>query len=171
MNMVKHSLFFATVLSIGIGDLATAQQQPELLAAREAARKLDENLVTQVFQIKNIDLEDAYQAVRTVYNLSHIAAVEGNNTLAIRDTPQRLEQIADLIAQTQLFQTELIHRLGELGRGFNGAHGPIEFRGLAQIQRPITIADVPGEVLELRLHLLGRLRDGADAAAHRKKPP
>jgi len=42
--------------------------------------------------------------VRTVYNLSHIAAVEGNNTLAIRDTPQRLEQIADLIAQMENYE-------------------------------------------------------------------
>ncbi len=99
MNMVKHSLFFATVLSIGIGDLATAQQQPELFAAREAARKLDENLVTQVFQIKIIDLEEAYEAARKVYNLSHIAAVQGNNTLVIRDTPQRLAQLAELFAQ------------------------------------------------------------------------
>ena len=104
MNMVKHSLFFATVLSIGIGDLATAQQQPELFAAREAARKLDENLVTQVFQIKIIDLEEAYEAARKVYNLSHIAAVEGNNTLVIRDTPERLEQIADLFAQMENFE-------------------------------------------------------------------
>ena len=100
MNMAKHSLLFAIVLSIGIGDVATAQEQPE----RQAARKRDENLVTQVFQIKNIDLGDAYEAARKVYNLSHIAAVEGNRTLVIRDTLERLEQIADLFAQMENFE-------------------------------------------------------------------
>ncbi len=104
MNMVKHSLFFAIVLSIGIGELATAQQQPELLAAREAARKRDENLDTRVFQIKNIDLEDAYEAAQSVYNLSHIAPVHGNNTLVIRDTPERLAQLADLFAQMEEYE-------------------------------------------------------------------
>ncbi len=104
MNMGKHLLICAALLSIGIGDRATAQEQPDRQAAREAARTRDENLVTQVFQIKNIDLEDAYQAVRTVYNLSHIAAVEGNNTLVIRDTPERLEQIADLLAQMEEYE-------------------------------------------------------------------
>ena len=104
MNMVKHSLFFAIVLSIGIGDLASAQQQPERQTLREAALKRDENLVTQVFQIKIIDLEEAYEAARKVYNLSHIAAVEGNRTLVIRDTPERLEQIADLFAQMENFE-------------------------------------------------------------------
>ncbi len=104
MNMGKRLLICAALLSIGIGDLATAQEQPERQAAREAALKRDENLVTQVFQIKNIDLEDAYEAVRRVYNLSHIAAVGGNNTLAIRDTLQRLEQIADLIAQMENYE-------------------------------------------------------------------
>ena len=39
MTMVKHSLCLAIVLAIGIGDLATAQQQPDRQAAREAARK------------------------------------------------------------------------------------------------------------------------------------
>ncbi len=100
MNLVKHSLLFAIVLPIGIGDLATAQEHPE----RQAARKRDENLVTRVFQIKNIDLQDAYEAARSVYNLSHMAAVEGNNTLVIRDTPQRLEQIADLFAQMENYE-------------------------------------------------------------------
>ncbi|MCZ6653017.1 MAG: hypothetical protein O7D91_08315 [Planctomycetota bacterium] len=104
MNMGKRLLSCAALLSIGIGDLATAQEQPERQAAREAALKRDENLVTQVFQIKNIDLEEAYEAVRRVYNLSHIAAVGGNNTLAIRDTLQRLEQIADLIAQMENYE-------------------------------------------------------------------
>ncbi len=100
MNMVKLSLFLTIALSIGIGDLVTAQQ-PERQAAREAARERDENLVTQVFQIKNIDLEDAYEAARSVYNLSAIAAVGSNNTLVIRDTPERLEQIAQLFAQME----------------------------------------------------------------------
>ena len=100
MNMVKHSLLFAIVLPIGIGDLATAQEQPE----RQAARKRDENLVTRVFQIKKIDLEDAHKAAESVYNLGHIAAVKGNSTLVIRDTPERLEQIADLFAQMEEYE-------------------------------------------------------------------
>ena len=104
MNMVKHSLFFAIVLSIGIGDLASAQQQPERQTLREAARKREENLLTHVFQIKSIILEDAYEAARKIYNLSHIAAVQGNNTLVIRDTPERLEQIADLFAQMENYE-------------------------------------------------------------------
>ncbi|MCH8853088.1 MAG: hypothetical protein IID41_10610 [Planctomycetes bacterium] len=99
MNMTKYVLVFGALLSLGIADLATAQDEPQKEAARNASRKRDENLVTHVFQIKNLNLHDAYEAARTIYGLAHIAAVEGNNTLIIRDTPERLEQLADLFAQ------------------------------------------------------------------------
>ncbi len=104
MTMVKHSLCLAIVLAIGIGDLATAQEPPELQAAREAARKRDENSVTRVFQINNMDLGDAFVAAQKIYNLPNIAMVEGNSTLVIRDTPERLEQIAELFAQMEAYE-------------------------------------------------------------------
>lgn len=99
MNMAKYLLVFGTLLSLGIADLATAQEEPQKAAARNTSRRRDEDLVTRVFQVKNIDLGDAFEVTKRVYGIVYISAVESNNTLIIRNTPETLDEIAQMLDQ------------------------------------------------------------------------
>lgn len=96
-----------------------AQQQQNPGVSRQARQQ--ENLKTRVFQIGNTDLHEAYEAVGRLFNSRNTALLEQTSSLVVRDTPEVLDQIAELLEQmeqqepaqpaTELIQVvPLVHR-------------------------------------------------------------
>ncbi len=74
-----------------------AQDEP---ASRSRFR--DADLETRIYQLRNIDLFEANEALEQIYNARHIAMLEQSNVLVVRDTPAILDQIARLFDQMEL---------------------------------------------------------------------
>ena len=85
--------FVAAWAPIGASE---AQQEP---ASRSRFR--DADLETRIYQLKNIDLYEAHEAVSELYNTRHIAASQRSNVLVVRDTAAVLDQIAELFEQME----------------------------------------------------------------------
>ncbi len=96
MKVLKSILILSFVVGWTPIGVAEAQDEP----ARKS-RFRDADLETRIFQLQNIELYEAQEALSRVYNTLHIAAIEGSNSLVVRDTAAVLDEIADLFKQME----------------------------------------------------------------------
>ncbi len=96
MKVLKSILILSFVVGWTTIGVAEAQDEP---ASKSLFR--DADLETRIFQLQNIELYEAQEVLSRIYNTRHIAAIEGSNSLVVRDTAAVLDQIADLFKQME----------------------------------------------------------------------
>jgi hypothetical protein len=66
-----------------------------------ASRNREFELQTRIYELKNIELYGAFDALQSIYKTRHIAMLEEKKALVVRDTPAVLDQIAQLFEEME----------------------------------------------------------------------
>lgn len=102
MKFMRSSFAAGLMLAWLVAGPIYAQQNQD--PGRHAPQQ--ENLETRVFQVKNMDLYEAYHAVEQLFSSRNTALLEQASSIVVRDTPEVLDKIAELLEQMQQLKPE-----------------------------------------------------------------
>jgi general secretion pathway protein D len=86
----------------------TAPQTVTIIPDTPAKRQEYEEEVVQVFPLSNADLKEVSDLLRIVGDLRRLSFVTNNNTIALKDTPERVEAARRLIAALDKARPEVV---------------------------------------------------------------
>ena len=131
----------------------TAPQTVTIIPDTPAKRQEYEEEVVQIFPLSNADLKEVADLLRIVVDNRRLSFVTANNTIAIKDTPERLEAAGRLITALDKARPEVVidveilevDRLKLLEYGLQIAsptENPTGLNGQVSISDPITLREL-----------------------------
>jgi general secretion pathway protein D len=131
----------------------TAQRAVTIAPDTQAKRQEYDEEIVKVFPLSNADVKEVSDILRIVIDARRLSATTANNTIAVKDTPERVEAAGRLIAAIDKARPEVVidveilevdrTRLQEYGLQVATPGVPNGISGAITIERdPLTLADL-----------------------------